>query len=107
MKIQIGKGTLDIDEKIINLTGNKVISISIVSVQGACTDNMCPLIKKTVCTIVDNYILKNSFKAEYPVKIEIADDVYYSIDKERQNVKLKSSFNKKIEVKGLSLVSAV
>jgi hypothetical protein len=107
MEIQVGKGTIALDEKTIKLTKNKVISISIVVTQGACTDNMCPVIKKAVCNINDDYTIKDSFRIEKPVKIEMESEVYYSIDKERENVKLKGSFNKKIELRGFSLVGTV
>jgi len=104
MEISLGNGTIEISDKAIKFLGNKVLSISIITTQGACTDEMCPLIKKIVCDISDNFGKNPSYKIQSPVKIEMPPEVYYSIDKERQHIKIKISFNKKLEIKGLSLV---
>ena len=107
MNIKIGKGTMEIGDKIIKLIGNKVLSVSVIAVQGACTDEMCPLIKKPQCNITKDFEIKDSYKIYNPVKVEMPDEMYYSIDKGRQCVKVKLSLNGKIEIKGLSLIGAV
>ena len=38
-----------IPDKAVKLIGNRVLSISILTTQVACTDEMCPLIKTAVC----------------------------------------------------------
>ena len=107
MDIQIGKGSIDIGDKALKLIGNRVLSISILTTQGACTDEMCPLIKTAVCEIKDNFSTNTLYKIQDPVKIEMPQEVYNSIDRERQHIKLKISLKGKPEIKGFSLVSAV
>ncbi len=107
MEIQVGNGTIEIADKVIKLIGNNVLSISIITTQGACTDEMCPLIKKAACNITKSFRTDSSYKIQNPVKIEMPHEVYYSIDKERQHIKIKTSLNGKLEIKGLSLISTV
>ncbi len=103
----MGNGSINIDEKVENIIGNKILTIFIKLEQGPCGDNMCQLIKKIDYEISDNYKYKDSYRIEKPVKIELQHDVYYSIDKERENVIIKSGLNKKIVIKGLTPVSVV
>jgi hypothetical protein len=107
MDIQVGNGNIDIVDKAIKLIGNRILSMSVITTQGACTDEMCPLIKKIVCNITDNFEMNSSYKIQSPVKIEMPQEVYYSIDKERQHIKIKISLNGKLEIKGLSLIGTV
>jgi hypothetical protein len=107
MEFALGNGTMEITDKALKLINGRVLSVAIAMVPGACTDKMCPMIKKTICNIVDNYELNDAYKIEEPVRIEIPEEMYYSINKERQHVKIKASFNGKIEIRGLSLVGAV
>ena len=38
MEIHIGNGSIEIGDKEVNLIGNRVLSISVTTVQGPCTD---------------------------------------------------------------------
>ena len=106
MLIKIGKGSIDIDNKIKDILNNKVLLIKITTEKGACTDNLCPLIRKISYEINDNYTFEDTHKIYEPVRIEMYREVYNSIDKERENIKIKKGF-RGIEIKGISLVGTV
>ncbi len=107
MEIQIGNGSIEIGDKEVKLIGNRVLSISVTTVQGPCTDEMCPLIKKSACAIIESFSSNNNYRIENPLKIEMPEEVYNSINRERQKIKIKSKIGRKLEIKGLSLVSTV
>lgn len=106
MIIKIGNGYIDMDEKIINALRNKVLLIKIVIEKGPCTDNLCPLIKKISYEINDGYRFNDTIKINEPVKIEMYKEIYNSINKEREKIKIKKGF-KGIEIKGISLVNII
>lgn len=107
MKIPVGNGSIEIGDKTIKLIGDKILSISVTTVQGPCTDEMCPLIKKPICTLTDHFTYNDSYRMENPLKIEMPQGVYDSINMERQNIKIKYKINGKFEIKGLSLIGTV
>ncbi len=106
MLVKIGKGSVDIDNKIKDILNNKVLLIKITAEKGGCTDNLCPLIRKVSYEVNDNYTLEDTHKIYEPVKIEMYREIYESIDKGREKIKIKKGF-KGIEIKGISLVGAV
>ncbi|MCL4453606.1 hypothetical protein [Ferroplasma sp.] len=106
MKIQVGNGSIEIGDKEFKLIGKRVLSISVTTIQGPCTDEMCPLIKKPVCTIIDHFTPNNDYRIENPLQIEMQQEIYNSINKERQAVKIKYKIGGKFEIKGLSLIGA-
>ncbi len=106
MDVKIGKGTMEIGDRVIKLIGNRVLSLSVITVKGPCTDEMCSLIRKPKCNVTDNYVLQNAYVVKEPIKIEMPQELYYSIDREREHIKVKISLNGKIEIKGLSLIDA-
>jgi hypothetical protein len=106
MIIKLGNGSIYIDEKVKNLLNNRVLLIKITMEKGPCTDELCPLIRKVSCEINDNYKFDSTYKIHEPVKIEMYNDIYNSINKERENIKIKKGF-KGIEIKGISLVGTV
>ena len=107
MQIKVDNGSIEIGDKEVKLIGHRVLSINVITIQGPCTDEMCPLIKKPVCTIIDDFTPGDNFIIENPVKIEMQQEVYNSINRERQKVKIKYKIGGKLEIKGLSLVGTV
>ncbi|WMT52183.1 MAG: hypothetical protein RE471_04710 [Ferroplasma sp.] len=104
MKVQVGNGSIEIGDKEVKLIGTRILSISVTTVQGPCNDEMCPLIKKPVCTIVDHFSQSEDYRIENPLQIEMQQEVYNSINRERQAVKIKYKIGGKFEIKGLSLI---
>jgi hypothetical protein len=107
MNIQIGNGSIEIGGREVSLIGDRILSISVVTVQGPCTDEMCPLIKKPVCSLVDHFTLTDNYRIEAPLKIEMQYEIYNSINRERQKVKIKYKIGGKFEIKGLSVIGTV
>ncbi len=107
MQIRVGNGSIEIGDKEVKLIGHRVLSISIMTIQGPCTDEMCPLIKKPVCTIIDGFTSIDNYRIENPIKIEMLQEVYNSINRDRQKVKIKYKIGGKLEIKGLSLIGTV
>jgi len=106
MIIKIGNGSIDVDEKLIDILKDKVLLIKITMEKSPCTDNLCPLIKKISYEINDNYKFNDTYKINDNIKIEMYNEIYNSINKEREKIKIKKGF-KGIEIKGISLVNTV
>ena len=100
----MGNGIIEIEDKAIKLIGKNVLSISIITIHGPCTDEMCPLIKKPLCALNDEFTAENDYRIQAPVRIEMPYEIYNSISMERQRVKIKYKISGKFEIKGLSLI---
>ncbi|BAB60341.1 TVG1228987 [Thermoplasma volcanium GSS1] len=104
-EFQVGAGKVLVDENITSSLNGKYILLTTRVESGPCLDGMCQVIRELQAEIVDRVSENLLFFGNEKVKIAMDKSVYNSINKGREEIKLKYGRGYKLFVSGFSYVT--